>query len=151
MAIAGRHRRYRSQHEFRNRIQSNGEFIEPQSSDFREPFSGTNFSLMRHHPPECVRRESNPHTFRYWNLNPARLPVPPPTQQEVSYDNSPRIRIPKGAIWLSLGPFWNFSDKIDIFALTVNQERSFLRSGEWKILPPLPKTNPKTIRRGFDE
>lgn len=26
---------------------------------------------------ECERRESNPHTFRYRNLNPARLPVPP--------------------------------------------------------------------------
>src|SRR5690348_1959183 len=25
----------------------------------------------------CARRESNPHIFRYWNLNPARLPVPP--------------------------------------------------------------------------
>ena len=25
----------------------------------------------------CARRESNPHVFRHWNLNPARLPVPP--------------------------------------------------------------------------
>src|SRR5688500_8035648 len=25
----------------------------------------------------CGRRDSNPHIFRYWNLNPARLPVPP--------------------------------------------------------------------------
>src|SRR5262249_55056292 len=25
----------------------------------------------------CARRDSNPHILRYWNLNPARLPVPP--------------------------------------------------------------------------
>src|SRR4051812_7088594 len=25
----------------------------------------------------CGRRDSNPHIFRYWNLNPARLPIPP--------------------------------------------------------------------------
>jgi hypothetical protein len=25
----------------------------------------------------CARRDLNPHIFRYWNLNPARLPVPP--------------------------------------------------------------------------
>src|SRR4029079_2029939 len=25
----------------------------------------------------CARRESNPHILRYWNLNPARLPIPP--------------------------------------------------------------------------
>src|SRR5581483_4604754 len=25
----------------------------------------------------CGRRDSNPHDFRHWNLNPARLPVPP--------------------------------------------------------------------------
>ena len=25
----------------------------------------------------CGRRDSNPHVFRHWNLNPARLPVPP--------------------------------------------------------------------------
>src|SRR3569623_1901140 len=25
----------------------------------------------------CGRRDSNPHILRYWNLNPARLPVPP--------------------------------------------------------------------------
>src|SRR5216683_4035090 len=25
----------------------------------------------------CGRRDSNPHNFRHWNLNPARLPVPP--------------------------------------------------------------------------
>jgi hypothetical protein len=31
----------------------------------------------RHDRRECTRRESNPHTLRYRNLNPARLPVPP--------------------------------------------------------------------------
>src|SRR5450755_1249879 len=25
----------------------------------------------------CGRRDSNPHDFRHWNLNPARLPIPP--------------------------------------------------------------------------
>ena len=25
----------------------------------------------------CARRDLNPHTSRYWNLNPARLPIPP--------------------------------------------------------------------------
>ena len=25
----------------------------------------------------CGRRDSNPHNFRHWNLNPARLPIPP--------------------------------------------------------------------------
>jgi hypothetical protein len=25
----------------------------------------------------CARRDSNPHTRRHWNLNPARLPIPP--------------------------------------------------------------------------
>src|SRR5512142_521561 len=25
----------------------------------------------------CGRRDLNPHDFRHWNLNPARLPVPP--------------------------------------------------------------------------
>src|SRR4051812_18251547 len=28
----------------------------------------------------CGRRDSNPHNFRHWNLNPARLPVPPRPQ-----------------------------------------------------------------------
>jgi hypothetical protein len=27
--------------------------------------------------PWCGRRDSNPHNFRHWNLNPARLPIPP--------------------------------------------------------------------------
>ena len=27
--------------------------------------------------PECTRRDLNPHTLRYRNLNPARLPIPP--------------------------------------------------------------------------
>jgi hypothetical protein len=26
---------------------------------------------------ECTRRDLNPHTLRYRNLNPARLPIPP--------------------------------------------------------------------------
>src|ERR1700722_422582 len=25
----------------------------------------------------CGRRDLNPHDFRHWNLNPARLPIPP--------------------------------------------------------------------------
>ncbi len=28
-------------------------------------------------PTECTRRDLNPHTLRYRNLNPARLPIPP--------------------------------------------------------------------------
>src|SRR6476660_4653273 len=28
-------------------------------------------------PSWCGRRDSNPHDFRHWNLNPARLPIPP--------------------------------------------------------------------------
>src|SRR5690349_20347090 len=35
----------------------------------------------------CARRDLNPHIFRYWNLNPARLPVPP------------RARGPRGAAY----------------------------------------------------
>ena len=31
----------------------------------------------------CERRESNPHAFRHWNLNPARLPIPPLSQEDV--------------------------------------------------------------------
>src|SRR6185369_1693016 len=31
----------------------------------------------------CARRESNPHIFRYWNLNPARLPVPPRARPKI--------------------------------------------------------------------
>ena len=31
----------------------------------------------RRWPEWCARRDSNPHIFRYWNLNPARLPIPP--------------------------------------------------------------------------
>jgi hypothetical protein len=26
----------------------------------------------------CAGGDSNPHVFRHWNLNPARLPIPPP-------------------------------------------------------------------------
>jgi hypothetical protein len=39
---------------------------------------------------ECERRESNPHTFRYWNLNPARLPVPPLSHTKDSCECSKR-------------------------------------------------------------
>src|ERR1044072_5762408 len=28
-------------------------------------------------PNWCERRDSNPHAFRRWNLNPVRLPIPP--------------------------------------------------------------------------
>ena len=35
-----------------------------------------------YHPPGwCGRRDSNPHDFRHWNLNPARLPIPPRPRQ----------------------------------------------------------------------
>src|ERR1700722_6679302 len=27
--------------------------------------------------PWCGRRDLNPHVLRHWNLNPARLPIPP--------------------------------------------------------------------------
>jgi hypothetical protein len=27
----------------------------------------------------CERRDSNPHALRRWNLNPVRLPIPPPS------------------------------------------------------------------------
>src|SRR5271154_7162369 len=30
----------------------------------------------------CGRRDSNPHNFRHWNLNPARLPIPPRPQEK---------------------------------------------------------------------
>lgn len=30
--------------------------------------------------PWCERGESNPHELPHWNLNPARLPVPPLSQ-----------------------------------------------------------------------
>ena len=30
----------------------------------------------------CGRRDSNPHNFRHWNLNPARLPVPPRPREQ---------------------------------------------------------------------
>ena len=29
----------------------------------------------------CGRRDLNSHTLRYWNLNPARLPIPPLPQK----------------------------------------------------------------------
>ena len=31
-------------------------------------------------PAWCERRDSNPHGFTRWNLNPVRLPVPPLSQ-----------------------------------------------------------------------
>ena len=34
-------------------------------------------AMQRCRRPWCGRRGSNPHDFRHWNLNPARLPVPP--------------------------------------------------------------------------
>src|SRR5207245_748683 len=33
----------------------------------------------------CGRRDSNPHNFRHWNLNPARLPVPPRPREKHPY------------------------------------------------------------------
>ena len=49
---------------------------------FGEPNSlaGNRFSSNHRANAEsawCGRRDSNPHNFRHWNLNPARLPVPP--------------------------------------------------------------------------
>src|SRR5690606_21622951 len=32
-------------------------------------------------PAWCGRRDSNPHALRHWNLNPARLPIPPRPQE----------------------------------------------------------------------
>src|SRR6202012_3843995 len=46
----------------------------------RPPSCRTRLSSIRHANAEsawCGRRDSNPHNFRPWNLNPARLPVPP--------------------------------------------------------------------------
>ena len=38
--------------------------------------------ILRHDSASawCGRRDSNPHNFRHWNLNPARLPIPPRPQ-----------------------------------------------------------------------
>jgi hypothetical protein len=62
----------------------------------------------------CGRRDSNPHIFRYWNLNPARLPIPP----------RPRGRL-KRAAYNRSGPFGNphHARKLARFAC-VPEERS---------------------------
>src|SRR6266481_2886907 len=51
----------------------------PNPSGETYPF-GNRFLQYRHANAVsawCGRRDSNPHNFRHWNLNPARLPVPP--------------------------------------------------------------------------
>ena len=55
----------------------------------------------------CGRRDSNPHNFRHWNLNPARLPVPPRPREKHpvrprcrerrAYNMSPPVRSKKMA------------------------------------------------------
>jgi hypothetical protein len=42
---------------------------------------------------ECERRESNPHAFRHWNLNPARLPISPLSRGAVGGDGQPEYGI----------------------------------------------------------
>ncbi len=44
----------------------------------------------------CGRRDSNPHNFRHWNLNPARLPVPPrPQHAPAGPLQKNRFRLPR--------------------------------------------------------
>ncbi len=60
----------------------------------------------------CGRRDSNPHNFRHWNLNPARLPVPPRPREKHpirprcrerrAYNMSPPVRSKKMALFDSL-------------------------------------------------
>src|SRR5262245_66303596 len=47
-----------------------------------EPGAGKRIRPLRSRLPSywCGRRDSNPHDFRHWNLNPARLPIPPRPQ-----------------------------------------------------------------------
>ena len=42
------------------------------------------YSNGENHSIQSVGRDSNPHTFRYWILSPARLPIPPPTDNYCS-------------------------------------------------------------------
>ena len=39
-----------------------------------------------------ARRDLNPHTFRYWILNPARLPIPPLAHSDHELDRSATSR-----------------------------------------------------------
>ncbi len=38
---------------------------------------------------KCARRDLNSHVLRHWNLNPARLPIPPRARALVSYMHDP--------------------------------------------------------------
>ena len=54
----------------------------------------------------CERRDSNPHAFRRWNLNPVRLPIPPLSRSrnytrnrgsaELTRDSGPQRRYNRG-------------------------------------------------------
>jgi hypothetical protein len=51
----------------------------------------------------CGRRDSNPHNFRHWNLNPARLPIPPRPLIAPFPAAMPKHDLPKSAKRLSGG------------------------------------------------
>lgn len=40
---------------------------------------------------ECGRGDSNPHVVGHWNLNPARLPVPPRPRRRAALDGPVRV------------------------------------------------------------
>ena len=44
----------------------------------------------------CGRRDLNPHDLRHWNLNPARLPVPPRPRdfRQRAYPKDPARAVP---------------------------------------------------------
>src|SRR3982751_4010006 len=44
-------------------------------------------------PNWCERRDSNPHAFRRWNLNPVRLPIPPLSRSR-NYNRKAALPIP---------------------------------------------------------
>src|SRR5574337_221577 len=44
------------------------------------PWTELKSAIHGRRAPWCERRDSNPHGLPHWNLNPARLPVPPLSQ-----------------------------------------------------------------------
>src|SRR3954454_803510 len=48
-----------------------------EAGDAAEPTERTDRKTQNPRRDWCGRRDSNPHDFRHWNLNPARLPIPP--------------------------------------------------------------------------
>src|ERR1044072_6172572 len=48
-------------------------------------------------PNWCERRDSNPHAFRRWNLNPVRLPIPP-LSRSLNYTRKPLFPTPRQAL-----------------------------------------------------